>query len=121
MIAEMLGFVNQIITSSGVLALLVLVVVSGPVFAQSSAEPRAYVGAGFTVAWQSEESVDFHYLRDSTVGGASAGLHVVAGIHIAPSFSLGGEWSKTGSVSGTRSSTRCRRRSLAACRRRRPT
>src|SRR6185436_12364283 len=88
--------------SSGVLVLLVLVGVPGPVFAQSSAETRAYVGAGLTVAWQPEESEDGHYLIDSTVGGTSAGLHVVAGIHITPSFSLGGEWSKTGSVSGTR-------------------
>jgi hypothetical protein len=88
--------------SSGVLVLLVLVGVAGSVFAQSSAEPRAYVGGGLAVAWQPEESEDGHYLMDSTVGGTSPGFHVVAGIHLAPSFSLCGEWSKTGSVSGTR-------------------
>ncbi len=87
---------------SGVLALLVLVGVSGPVFAQSSAEPRVYVGGGLTVAWQPEELADGHYLVSSTLGGVSVGPHIQAGVHVNKTVSLSAEFSLPLSLSGER-------------------
>jgi hypothetical protein len=88
--------------SSGALALLVLVGMSGPAFAQSSAEPRVYVGGGLTVAWQPEESTDGHFLVSSTLGGVSVGPHIQAGVHVNKTVSLSAEFSLPVSLSGER-------------------
>ena len=85
------------------LVLVAIASLEGRALAQPPAEPRAYAGAGLAIAIQPEGPTDGHYLMDSTLRGASGGVHLLAGVRVAPRFSAEVEMTWTAPVSGQQS------------------